>query len=170
MIFPRNNWLIRCLVANQSSSTSTTKNIPRKKVPAGAPKIAVAGQRVLFKQLDRACSRSQSNGYRHTSCNIHPFALSSDTNTPPPPAPTSTEQEQEQDQDEKQQERLFLLNLSRICKEKKAQDSNFDQKRFVKEGLILNFGETKAKNIMNQVYGRIKLLRERNYSSPAKQC
>jgi hypothetical protein len=153
MVFPRNNWLIRCLVVTRDKRNSK-KNFAAKKVvlSAGAPttnntrstsdNVSVIGQRVLFRQLDRARKRCESGGGGGS---------------------LSTTEQQEQEQrvrEQKQQERLFLLNLSRICKEKKAQDSNFDQKRFVKEGLILKFGESKAKTIMFQVHDRIRVLRE----------
>lgn len=148
---PRNNWLIRCLVARQSPSSSQTQTQNQKhssnfscrqKVPIGAPpKVAAAGQRVLFKQLDRACARGLESG-----------DMSS---------PVETSEELQQGQALKSQDRSFLLNLSRICKEKKAQDSNFDQKRFVKEGLIMKFGEAKAKVIIHQVFDRIKVLQGR---------
>ena len=155
MIFPRNNWLIRCLLANQAGPKSQQQGqgqgpqksvvVSRKKLPPGT---AVTGQRVLFKQLDKACHRSRDTcpsdggGYR---CAVREESRGA----------ALTAQEQK----EKQQERLFLMNLSRICKEKRAQNSNFDQKRFVKEGLIMKFGEAKAKSILHEVFDRIRQLR-----------
>lgn len=150
MIFPRNNWLIRCLLAQQSSSKKQHEQpLQLKTMSRGS---ILGGQRVLFKQLDRACKRS--DGERPNS---HRFSYSCAVGET---ARTSGLTAEQRLHDEKHQERLFLLNLSRICKEKKARDSSFDQKRFVKEGLILKFGETKAKSIMHQVFDRIKMLRE----------
>lgn len=108
----------------------------------GSPKLAPVGQRVLFKQLNRACATTTTT-ISHIS-------------TPP------SEDQRQKGQEEKQQERLFLINLSRICKQKKALDSSFDQKKFVKEGLVMKFGDAKAKAIMLQVYSRIKTMRKTN--------
>jgi hypothetical protein len=65
-------------------------------------------------------------------------------------------------QDSRHEERLFLLNLSRISKERKAQDANFDAKRFVTYGLVSKFGEETARRILREVFGRIQDLRQRN--------
>lgn len=145
VVFPRNNWLIRCLLANKANIKQQTPK-KRKKLSPGAPKVAVVGQRVLFKQLERA---------RNRACSLDEFSMSS------PISGNNAITQQQAVQDENHQERMFLLNLSRICKEKKALDSNFDQKRFVKEGLILKYGEVKAKRILYQVFDRIKCMRER---------
>lgn len=198
MVFPRNNWLIRCLLANQSSKQSSIQSCSKKieesgssgssmskirgkkQLPPGAPTLAAIGQRVLFKQLDRACRRSRAdidsdNGnsdkcsYNHTGVSGVGVAPSSegsshthvDISTVRAVSTAQLQDKQERERKEKQHERLILQNLSRICKEKKAQDSNFDQKRFVKEGLIMSFGEARAKSIMHQVFDRIKLLREK---------
>lgn len=154
-VFPRNNWLIRCLGARQPKSASQPKRV---KLHASAPKVgvpqAVQGQRVLFKQLVRACDRSWDCAGRDVSvprASVSPPTLSSSSVEASHPLQLQ--------QEEKQRERLFLLNLSRICKEKKALDNDFDQKRFVKEGLVMQFGEAKARSIILQVNDRIKLQR-----------
>lgn len=197
MVFPRNNWLIRCLLANQSSNQSSNQSYPMKRadgssgssqskskgkrqLPPGAPRLAVTRQRVLFKQLDRACRQSRAdsdsdngNGtgnsekYNCDHTGVAPSSVASShihvaISTARAVSTAQLQEKQERERKEKQQERFFLQNLSRICKEKKAQDSNFDQKRFVKEGLILKFGEARAKSIMHEVFDRIKLLREKN--------
>lgn len=149
VMLPRNNWLIRCLVASQSQSSSQVqvapRSTPRKRLAPNAPKVAAVGQRVLFKQLDRACGGSGS-----LQCSG---------------AVTSPSLSREQQHDLLRRDRAFLLNLARVCKEKKAQDSNFDQKRFVKEGLIMKFGEAKAKTIIHQVFDRMKVLRDKKLSA-----
>jgi hypothetical protein len=135
---PRNNWLIRCLVASQSKKAMHNST---SKVSSGAPKVKPAGQRVLFKQLDKACGR-----------------LNVSLQTP------SVPRAEQQRLEERRQERMFLLNLSRICRERKAQNATFDSKRFVTQGLISKFGEAKAKCILHEVYGRIQVMRDRAIS------
>lgn len=144
VMLPRNNWLIRCLVASQPSPQLAPKSASKKRVAPSAPKVAAVGQRVLFKQLDRACSSGD------LQCSA---------------AASSPSLSREQQLDLQRRDRSFLLNLARVCKEKKAQDCNFDQKRFVKEGLVMKFGEAKAKIIIHQVFDRMKILRERKQSA-----
>jgi hypothetical protein len=146
MVFPRNNWIVRCLLLSSSSSSSSSVDnggdvdIPVARDSTGkkaakscgcAPKVAVMGQRVLFKQLDRAVNPSPTYVY-------------------------SSEAQRLERERQRREERTFLINLSRICREKKAKDPSFDQKRFVKHGLFMKFGEVKAKAILSQVYSRLK--------------
>ena len=155
VVLPRNNLLIRYMVESRQKSgeksnekseekskvkpKEKTKVKSSKKESAGAPKVKPNGQRVLFKQLDRAFSNA----------------------TPSTSSPTS--------RDQRLEERLFLLNLSRICKERKAQDESFDTKRFVAQGLISKFGEETARRILHEVFGRIQVLRERNAMSVSNE-
>lgn len=148
VMLPRNNWLIRCLVASQPSPQLAPIISSRKRLAPNAPKVAAVGQRVLFKQLDRACSSGGgSSGFQCSA------------------AASSPSLSREQQLDLQRRDRAFLLNLAKVCKEKKAQDCNFDQKRFVKEGLVMKFGEAKAKIIIHQVFDRMKVLRERKLSA-----
>jgi hypothetical protein len=141
--FPRNLWLIRFLTENKLSSKNSIQKEYSSKNNSSVPKVAVGGQRVLFKQLDKACRRAMSNDQ---------------------PASAEVTEMQRRLQQERHEERLFLLNLSRICKEKKSQDISFNQKRFITHGLVSKFGDAKAKVIMQEVYGRVRLLRERRGS------
>lgn len=142
VVLPRNNWLVRCLVAyqhqhklqnqnqnqNQSTCIDIVSSLNLNKPCRNVPKPACIGQRVLFKKLDKG--REQAGRTAQSS-------------------------------EQREAERRFLMNLSRICKEKKIQNPDFDQKRFVKEGLIMKFGEEKAQSILLQVYDRIKVIRDR---------
>lgn len=150
--FPRNNWLIRCLGVRQMNLSSQAKKI---RAPVCVPVSQAQGQRVLFKQLMRACDRTREGGGWEATPPRAPvlsFSL----------ATTDDLLHEEKLLEEKKAERSFFLHLSKICKEKKAQDQYFDQKRFVKEGLIMKFGEEKAKRIILQVNERIKLMRRNN--------
>lgn len=127
---PRNLYIIRCMNQIGQKSPSKSKVDSKKKKSAGVPKVKPAGQRVLFKKLDRALSNTL-------------------------PSTTSNSQQM-------LEERLFLLNLSRICRERKAEDTNFNTKRFVTQGLISKFGEETARRILREVFGRIQVLRDRS--------
>jgi hypothetical protein len=102
----------------------------KKREKVSAPRVKAAGQRVLFKKLDKALS--------------------------------NTVQSRPSGRDARYEERIYLLNLSRISKERKTQDANFDAKRFVTQGLVTKFGEETARRILQEVFGRIQVLRQRN--------
>lgn len=154
LTFPRNNWLIRYMatsrtcvnfISSQVASETpafTTSNpvitIENPVITVGKPLKYVNTNRVSIKRT----AVGQTLLYKQLN---RAFREVSQTKVAA----------------DKKEERDFLINLTKICKEKKIQNQTFDQKRFVRESLMNKYGEEKANCILRQVYDRIELLRNK---------
>lgn len=130
LTLPRNIWLIQCLSQCQPDKTNKkpeTISVTKTQRTPKTSKAEVVGQRVLFRRLDRAVTSSSNQTIESSRSQL-----------------------------ERKRELDYLKNLARICKTKKSQDPNFNQTRFVKDGLFMKFGETRAKEILSKVYDRLK--------------
>lgn len=63
---------------------------------------------------------------------------------------------------QKREEEMFLSQLSRDCKERKKEDPNFDQKKYIRDNLFRRFGEIRAKAVLERIYMRLKEKQKKN--------